>query len=801
MTQSTLLNISGMHCAGCVRTIERALLAQPGVREARVNLATNQADVEHDPELSQPDALVAAIKDAGYDASPVIESDQLDTDIPFLTDPQGPDHSHDWRLRLLPMAILTLLIMILGMTWHTRTSALVQLALAIPVQIVLGWPFYRGAFRSLRHARADMDTLVALGTSVAFAYSLVLCLFSLRSTGKVHVYFDTAAVILTLVGLGKLMEARARHSAADAIRSLIDLQPQQATVIRGGQEITLPASKVRVGDTLLLRPGQRVPVDGIVTTGSSEIDASMVTGESTPLEIARGSPVIGGTLNQTGSFEFRATRTGSATVLSQIVRLVTRAQSSKAQVQRTADTIASFFVPFVLFVALGTLVGWGFVAHDWPLALRHAVSVLVVACPCALGLATPTAIMVGSGLGAKRGILIKDAAALERAGKLTHVILDKTGTLTLGKPAVSDVLPLHFASPQNAQSSDATSQPDAAPLTLDRVLQLAASVEHLSEHPLGRAVVEHARSRSLEPLPVKQFHSVTAGGVTGLVDGHRVVVGRLATLRDQGVSHLTELAARRDALAATAKTSILVAVDGSPAALIALSDRLKPEAAQVVAALQKLGLKIILMTGDLKPAADAVARTLNLDDVLAEVQPADKQAKVVELQKKGFVVAMVGDGINDAPALAAADIGIAMGAGERDAMADEAWAPGSGFASTPQSAKPLSLNVLSSQPSASLPEQTSHDASPGSDIAMEAGHVVLVGGDLRGLPRAITLSRATMRRIHAGLFWAFAYNVILIPIAVVGKLDPMLAAAAMALSSVSVVINALYLRRTWKSDV
>ncbi len=370
---------------------------------------------------------------------------------------------------------------------------------------------------------------------------------------------------------------------------------------------------------------------------------------------------------------------------------------------------------------------------------------------------------------------------------------------TLGKPAVSDVMPLNFPpTPQETLSSSEA----AAPLTIDRILQLAASVEHLSEHPLGRAVAEHARSRNLELLPVKQFRSVTAGGVTGIVDGHRVVVGRLATLRDQGVSHLTELAARRDALAATAKTSILVAIDSSPAALIALSDRLKPEAAQVVAALQKLGLKIILMTGDLKPAADAVARTLGIDDVLAEVQPADKQAKVTELQKKGFVVAMVGDGINDAPALAAADIGIAMGAGERDAMADEAWAPGSGFAASSHSARPQSANVATTgSPDASADSTHSDAAASASDIAMEAGHVVLVGGDLRGLPRAITLSRATMKRIHAGLFWAFAYNVILIPIAVVGKLDPMLAAAAMALSSVSVVVNALYLRRTWKSDL
>ncbi len=787
--KTTTLKVAGMRCAGCVNHVEKNLKAVAGVSSASVNLATEEAVVSHEGPVSQ---LVEAVKEAGYEATPEAEDEpDIDSSSPAhehgrtdtessatqgdehadhargeredTGDANKPDQAHDhsgggagqWRWRLIAGSICAVPVVVVGMGshlvpvhhatgagggwWHSPGAAWLQLVLSAAVMALLGWPFFKGALNSARHYRADMDTLVALGTSVAFVYSVVEVL-----RGRYHaLYFETAVVILVLIGLGKWLESRARSSAAAAIRGLMDLQPRKAIVIRDGQQITVASAQLKPDDIVLVRPGERVPVDGLVTQGQSTLDTSMVTGESMPREVREGDKVIGGTLNHTGSFQFRATHTGKATLLSQVVEMVKKAQSSKANVQRIADAVAGVFVPVVIVIALVAFGIWGLAMDQWPTALYVLVAVLIVACPCALGLATPTAIMVGTGLGAKQGILIKDAAALERAGKLTHVVLDKTGTLTTGSFAVTDVW-----------TRDDT-------IDKDELLRLAASVEQHSEHPLAHAIVAWAQSQKMSLTQPEDFASITAGGVRGRVSGRSVMVGKPSTLSEHGVNDVAQLTQPMDKLEEQGRTVVAVAIDGKAAGLLALADSIKPGAAEAVNALHKLGLKVILMTGDNHATARAVAKELGIDDVLAEVLPAEKQAKVAELQKQGHIVAMVGDGINDSPALATADIGIAMGG-----------------------------QTSSSDSNASR---------GGSDIAMEAGHVTLVGGDLAGLPRAIRLSRATMRRIYAGLFWAFIYNLILIPLAAFGYLDPMLAAGAMAFSSVSVVLNALWLRWTWRS--
>ena len=730
---TAMLHVQGMHCASCVSSVEKSLRRVPGVSAASVSLATGDATVEHDPQQTEADQLIRAIKDAGFGATPAEElfEEQEAADLAL-----AHDHPPKGSSRLAFGLALAIPVVTMGMTWHSSASAWLQLVLATPVQLLLGYPFYRGAWYAIKRRRADMDTLVALGTSVAFGYSLVITMVGAATIPAV--YFDTAVVILVLIGLGRLLESRAKASAADAISGLMALQPPEALVIRNNQEQAVPVSEVQVGDLVIVRPGERVPVDGVLVDGSIFVDQAMVTGESNPVEVRKGDGVIGGTINQTGSFIFQAQRTGRSTLLARIVEMVRKAQVSKAQVQRKADTVAAFFVPMVIAIALISLLGWGILAHDWEMGLYVLVAVMIVACPCALGLATPTAIMVGSGLGAKSGILIKDAAAFERAGKLTHVVLDKTGTLTLGRPAVVEVRML-----------DDT-------LDLTEVLCMTASAEQRSEHPIGRGIVAHVREQGIELVAVHAFESITAGGVRCRVEGHIVIVGRLAVLREHMVRGMDQL---DDPLRemSVSKTVVAVAIDGDVIALIGLADKLKPRAAEAIMELRRLGLRVMLMTGDQRDVADSIASDLQLspDEVMAEVAPADKQEKVMELQDQDYIVAMVGDGINDAPALAAADIGIAMG-GHRA------------------------------------------DHGGGTDIAMEAGHVVLVGGDLLGLVRAIRLSRATMRRIYVGLFWAFLYNVALIPFAAFGCLDPMLAAAAMAFSSISVVANALWLRWSWR---
>ena len=804
MNQVTL-TVTGMHCASCVSHVEKGLKSVPGVSDARVNLATNEAAVVFDDAKADANRLIAAVKNAGYGASIPHEHEH---DQHAHVHAKGDDQT--WRWRVILGIFLTLPLMILAMTAMGSESPWLQFALALPVQIVLGWPFYVGAFKAAKHLRADMDTLVAVGSTAAFVYSLYLVLawefagVAEHAAHVPHVYFETAAVILTLIGVGKLLEARARSSAASAIRDLINLQPAMATVIRNNTEQEIRVSEIVIGDIVLVRPGQRVPVDGVIISGSSSVDQSMLTGESMPVDVTVDSLVTGGTLNQTGAFQFRASRIGKHTALAQIVDLVKQAQTSKAQVQRIADAVAGVFVQIVMVIALITLLVWGIAFSAWNTGFFAGIAVLIVACPCAMGLATPAAIMVGTGLGARMGILIKDAAVLERAGKLTHIILDKTGTLTRGEPAVVNVLEHRpgravLASAQDASKENVLGEARPAPPFRGgalHMLRLAASVEQQSEHPLGRAIVREAKARQITLAPVESFKSITAGGVRGVVDGHIVIVGKLRTLREENVLVASDIEKEVNAEIAKGNSVVTIAIDGSYAGLIALADEMKPNAKQAVASLHALGLKVILMTGDQRVVAENVAKELGIDDVFAQVLPADKQAKVVELQKQGAIVAMVGDGINDAPALAAADIGIAMGGGKLRVSSPEFRVAEKGEAPEPRPAsRGLSLSVLNSKLET---RNTELPSSPGSDIAMQAGHVVLVGGDLSALPRAIRLSRATMQRIHAGLFWAFIYNIALIPLAAFGYLHPMLAAGAMAFSSISVVLNALWLRWRWK---
>lgn len=733
---STTLEIDGLRCAGCVSSVEKRLRAVEGVHEAVVNLATKQALISYDPAFVNAQQLTGAVDEAGFSArvlepfqiQPLPEDNHPLHDKAEAHDHKTPGSTGVWAWRFVPLAALAGIVAGLGMLWPSRGSAWIQMLLATPVQVVLGWPFYTGAWRAARHRRADMDTLVALGTTIAFGYSAAVTL-----TGGTAIYFDTAVVILVLIGVGRWLESRAQDRASGAIRSLMRLQPPQATVIRDDQEQLIPVEQVMPGDVVVVRPGQRVPVDGEVVQGQSTIDMSMVTGESLPKDIEQGDAVIGGTLNQTGAFRFVATQTGQTMLLTQMTQLVRAAQASKPRVQRLADAVAGVFVPVVLGIAAAAVLGWGLLEEDWFRGAYAMVAVLIVACPCALGLATPTAIMVGTGLGAQHGVLIKDAAALERAGRLSHVILDKTGTLTQGRPRVTQVMSVNDAIPDQ------------------ELLKLAASVESLSEHPLGRAVAQHAQRLGMVPQSVDGFESITGGGVFGQITDRTVLVGKIDTLRGRHVRGLERLVDEANRWSRPGQTAVGVAIDGHASGLIGLADELKPEAHAAVERLHHLGLKTVLMTGDHPAVANDVAGRLGLDEVFAGVLPTDKQAKVEQLRRQGHVVAMVGDGINDAPALAQADIGIAMGGGD----------------------------------------------GTGTDIAMEAGHVVLVGGDLRGLPRAISLSRATMRRIRMGLFWAFIYNAVLIPLAALGYLHPMLAAGAMALSSISVVLNALWLRYAW----
>ena len=733
--------VEGMTCASCVNRITRFLDRVDGVEDANVNLATESATVRFDPGRTGVADLAAAVEAAGY----VARVDRIDADAAADDEPTYADrHQADLRRRLAVAAALTvpLLLGLARMTilpWLPALlgEPLLQLALATPVQLYAGLPFYRGAINSLRHRSADMDTLVAVGTTAAYGYSVAAIAIpdffraaGLGAAGSLPLYFDTAAAIITLILLGRFLEARARSHTSDAIRALIGLAPRTARVVRNGITTDVPIEAVVAGDELLVRAAERLPVDGLVIDGRSSVDESMVTGESMPVAKGPGDEVIGGTLNGSGSFSYRATRVGADTVLARIVRLVQEAQGSRAPIQRLADRVTGVFVPIVLAAAALTFAAW-FALGPQPafnLALVNTIAVLIIACPCALGLATPTSIMVGTGKGAENGILFRSAEALENLHRVDVVVLDKTGTLTEGRPTVTDIV-------------RATGAPSE-----DEVLAAAAAAERGSEHPLGEAIVRHAAERGLDARAVTAFTAEPGQGVRAIVDGREVAVGR-----PDGAAGDRSLVVAAQSLAATGRTPVAVAIDGRPVAVIAIADTLKASSAGAVAELRRLGLTVVMLTGDNATTARAIADEAGVDAVIADVRPEEKAARVRALQAEGRLVAMVGDGVNDAPALASADVGVAIGTG--------------------------------------------------TDVAIESAAVTLMSGDLHGLATAIALSRATMRNIRQNLFWAFAYNVVLIPVAMgvlypaTGLLlDPILAAGAMALSSVTVVSNALRLR-------
>ncbi len=750
--------VEGMTCASCVNRITRFLSKVEGVEKANVNLASESATVRFDTAQVTVADLVAAVDAAGYVAR-VEQASSADHAVDVAAaaearterDEAAARHVTLLRRRVVIAALLTLPLLA-GLAHMTVApwlpdfleNPLFQLAFATPVQFWAGWPFYVGAIKALRHKASDMNTLIAVGTSAAYGYSLATILFPsfFHDAGlgmgdmALPLYFDTSAAIITLILLGRLLEARARSRTSDAIRRLIGLAPRTARVLRDGAELDVSVAEVRVGDLVRVRPGETVAVDGVVTDGASGVDESMITGESLPVAKRVEDLVVGGTLNTTGTLTFRATRIGADTVLAKIIRLVSEAQGSRAPIQRLADLVTSYFVPAVLGLAGITYLVW-FAWGPEPafnLALLNTVAVLIIACPCALGLATPTSIMVGTGKGAEAGVLFRNAEALERLGSVRAIVLDKTGTLTEGKPRVTDVV-----------------RADGAP-DEDELLALVAAAERGSEHPLADAIVrEAAETRTLDVPAAADFLATAGGGVAATVSGRRVLVGRPGYLEAEGVD-VSALIAAADALAADGKTPVFAAIDGRAAAVIAIADTLKAGSVEAVAELHRLGISVAMLTGDNRRTAEAIARSVGIERVLADVRPDGKAAAVKALQAEGKVVAMVGDGVNDAPALASADVGIAMGTG--------------------------------------------------TDVAMESAGVTLMSGDLRGLVTAIALSRATMRNIRQNLFWAFAYNVTLIPVAMgvlypfTGLLlDPILAAAAMALSSVSVVSNALRLRR------
>ncbi len=732
--------VEGMHCASCVRRIEQALLSKKGVLKAAVNLATARATVEYLSTETRRDEIEAAIEEAGYKVLRGGGSEGEENVEQAARRTEWLGLRSNFLLGLAFSLIILAGSMGRGLPFVPAFlgNPLVLWALATPVQFWIGARFYSGAWSAFKHRTADMNTLVAAGTSAAYAYSAAAAaapgLFA-RGGMAPDVYFDTSAVIITLILFGRLLEARAKGRASEAIRKLIGLQPATARVRRGGGEEEVSLGDVVPGDIVLVRPGERIPVDGVVVAGTSMADESMITGESRPVVKNKGSEVIGATLNKTGSFEFRAVKVGRDTVLAQIVRLVREAQGSKAPIQRLADVIAGVFVPLVMSIAVLTFVVWFDFGPRPPLtlALLNFVAVMIIACPCALGLATPTAIMVGTGKGAENGILIKGGESLETAHTITTVVFDKTGTLTKGRPEITDLV-----------VSRGFSEGD--------VLRWAAAVERKSEHPLGEAIVGTARARGLDAASsAADFEALEGLGVRAETDGRRILIGNRTLLEGRGID-VSALAGDAGRFAAEGKTPVFVAVDGSPAGLIAVADPLKEGAAEAVRRLRSLGLEVIMLTGDHPGTAKATAGAAGIDRFMAGLLPQDKVEAIRRLQAAGKRVAMVGDGINDAPALARADVGIALGTG--------------------------------------------------TDVAMETADITLIRGDLAGVAMAIALSRRTIRTIRQNLFWAFFYNIIGIPVAAGAliplfgiRLNPMLASAAMAFSSVSVVANSLRLKR------
>lgn len=753
------LAITGMTCANCAATIQRTLEKKvAGVVEARVNFASEKAQVVYLPDQVSPHDLVEAIEKVGYSAA------KPGPDV--LEDSEGAARQAEIHALArkfwiglsfsLPLFLLSMSrdFGFLGAWSHAAWVNWLMLLLGTPVQFYVGWDFYVGSWKSLRNRSANMDVLIAMGSSAAYFYSIpVTVALTLGSPALgTHVYYETAAVIITLIKLGKLLEARAKGKTSAAIKKLMGLRPKTARVVRDNGEVDIPVAEVAVGDIVVVRPGERIPVDGIVTEGRSGVDESMMTGESLPVTKQTGEEVIGGSINQQGRLQFEAQRVGAETALAQIIRLVQEAQGSRAPIQRLADQVAGVFVPIVILVAGVTfLVWWLIVQQGLTPAMIRMVAVLVIACPCALGLATPTAIMVATGRGAQNGILFKNSQALENAHSLKVIVLDKTGTLTLGKPSVTDI----WVPDQNLQTGEESAEPKSSD-ALTELLSLAASVERGSEHPLGEAIVGAAQERGLPLTQPEEFEAQTGQGVVARVEGRRVALGNLKMMMESSVQ-LNGLEAEAKRLQSEAKTVVWVAVDGRAVGLLGIADTLKPGSREAVRELHRLGLTVVMMTGDNATTAQTIAQEVGIDRVLAEVLPGEKAAHIQKLQSETLgLVAMVGDGINDAPALAQADVGIAIGTG--------------------------------------------------TDVAMETADVTLMRGDLRSVPQSIALSKATLRTIKQNLFWAFFYNVILIPVAAgvlypfavfpsaLRSLHPILAALAMAFSSVTVVANSLRLK-------
>ena len=751
-TETATLNIEGMTCASCSNFVEKALSRTPGVQRATVNLASEKATIEFLPDQIDRAGLKAAVEQAGYsvhEANPAVAANVLASDEELDARKAAAYESLKRRFQVavgLAIVVMGLSMLMLWPSMMSRVSMpvlnYVLLALTLPVLLYSGREFYVSAWNGFRHRTASMDTLIAVGTGAAFLYSLAATLIPgwFRQHGIMpEVYYDTTATIIALILLGKVLESRAKSKTSAAIKALMGLQAKTARVVRGGQEIDVPIEQVLVGDEVLVRPGEKVATDGMILTGSSAVDESMLTGESLPVEKKEGDNVFGATLNKTGSFRFRVSKVGAETMLAQIVKLVEEAQGSRAPIQQLADKVSAVFVPVVIMIAIATFVLWFDFAPEAsrvPLALVNFVAVLIIACPCALGLATPTAIMVGTGKGAEHGVLIRNAEALEKAEKVTTVLLDKTGTITRGEPAVTDFLPTNGDTPAH-------------------LLPLLAAVERQSEHPLAEAVVRYADAQAAvvggAPLTATAFQAYEGRGAGATVDGQLILLGNRRLLSEHNVVLSSETEQAADQLLSQAKTVLYAAIGGQVAALIGVADTVRESSLAAIQALQADGIEVVMMTGDNQQTAAKVAGQVGIKRFFAEVLPADKASKVKELQAEGRVVAMVGDGINDAPALAQADIGLAMGGG--------------------------------------------------TDVAMEAAGITLMRSDLQGVVTAIDLSRQTMRTIKQNLFFAFVYNTLGIPIAAgllypfTGwLLSPMIAAAAMALSSVSVLTNSLRLR-------